>query len=624
MKKRGVFFSIDALIAVGILVLVIMIAYPVLKVTKNESEINKDVLISLSNIKVIEVNDSYIQTLSQNGVINDSNKSVLEQIGEFYVTNVSLATYLANVTLSEIRTNKNIGLWFGDTLIFSINSTPYEGATSIISARESLSGISQGNVTKGYVSKAWLKKIVNKKTILIIKGDLMCGKWSDAQSYCGPAKTDIIYEINIPENATVLNAFWLVEPSWQGEGQFKLWINSNEIHSGAVQYFQVFNITQYLLPGKNVAILNSTTGGDDGASHIVVEYNTPDLITLEDQKKFYFNKMKSSAILYHEKAIIVTNPINFLNVKLNTSSSTQLLIRLRATTVTIGTKSPINNIINFTSSEILGNLTTAGITYSNLSNEYFYVIAKVGSAGEVKLNENSFVEINTSSSTEIPFGTIDITQEIKLNQSLNRIQDDTFYRNLIWQFFLPKNSTAVIADWQLGWLKTGSSSLEQEAKANGIWLYDSPPDPFISTFNRFGYTPNLAQGLFKDGANNFTLDFGSNYGVSNTSSYGSLTFFLRSFVNYGNVYEKAQGGNRTIIFEDGQSKNLLIGNSNDTWDPDKDAIDNAVERLLTQLDANNNGKIDISIDQTSLEIGNLDIAGVPYLWSTEAQVRIWE
>src|SRR3989344_1220208 len=118
-SKRGVFFSIDALIAVGILVLVILIAYPVLKVTKNDSEINKDVLISLSNIKVIEVNDSYIQTLSKNGVINDSNKSVLEQIGEFYVTNITLAEYLANVSLSGIKTNKNIGLWFGDKLIFS-------------------------------------------------------------------------------------------------------------------------------------------------------------------------------------------------------------------------------------------------------------------------------------------------------------------------------------------------------------------------------------------------------------------------------------------------------------------------------------------------------------------------
>ena len=124
--------------------------------------------------------------------------------------------------------------------------------------------------------------------------------------------------------------------------------------------------------------------------------------------------------------------------------------------------------------------------------------------------------------------------------------------------------------------------------------------------------------------NNFTLDFGNNYGVSNTSSYGALTFFLRSFVNYGNAFEKAQGGTKLIVFEDGQTKNLQIGNFNDPWDPAKDAIDDAVERLLSQLDANNNGKIDIAIDQASIEIGNLDIAGVPHLWSTEVQVRIWD
>jgi DNA replication protein DnaD len=107
MKKRGVFFSIDALIAVGIIILVILIAYPVLKVTKKDANIHKDVLSSLSTIKIIEINDSYIQNLSRDGIINNTNKSILEQIGEFYITNITLAKYLANVTLKEIKTNKN-------------------------------------------------------------------------------------------------------------------------------------------------------------------------------------------------------------------------------------------------------------------------------------------------------------------------------------------------------------------------------------------------------------------------------------------------------------------------------------------------------------------------------------
>ncbi len=622
MKKRGIFFSLDALMASGIIIVIILIAIPLINNTKQEAELHRDLLNVLSSLSISEISDSYIENLTMNGIINNTNKSVLEQIGEFYVTNITLAQKLAEIILEEISTNKNIGIWYDNTLIGSINSSPYENSENIISARQTLSGISKGNVTEGFISKAWLKKISNKKTTLIVKGDLMCGKWSNSQSYCGTGKTDIIYEINVPQNSTILNAFWLAEPSWVGQPT-TLTVNNIQIFNGDIQYFRKFNITQYLSPGKNIAILNSTTGGDDGASHIVVEYNTPNLLTIENQKKFYFNKMKSSAILYHEKAIIVTNPINYMNIKLNTSSATQLLIRSRATTATIGTKSPISDIINFTNEEIMGNLTKVGLSYNNLSNEYFFVIAKVGSTGTVFLNENSYIEINTSSQSDIPFGNIDLTQEIKINKSSNLVQN-TFYRNLVWQFYLPKNSTPVIADWQLGWLKTGSTSLSQVVKANGISLYNSPPDPFIQAFSRFGYNPKLTAGLFKDGANNFTLDFGSNYGVSNESSYGSITYFLRGFVNYGDAFEKAQGGSRTLSFEDGQTKILQIGNFNDDWDPSKDAVDNAVERLLIQLDADFNGKIDIAIDQASIEIGNLDIAGVPYLWSTEVQVRTWE
>ncbi|MEK6844459.1 MAG: hypothetical protein AABX83_03475 [Nanoarchaeota archaeon] len=618
-SRQGVFFSIDALIALGIIISVIIILYPSTKDTKIESNLHYDVISSLSSLKIGEVDNSYINSLISQGYINDTNKSVLEQIGEFSVINPDLARALASSVLSELKTNTNIGIWYGNKLIYGLNKTPIETADNIETARQTISGIGDEGPSTGFVSKAWLKKIESKKTLLVIRGDLMCGKWTG--TYCGPAQTDLIYNIDIPLNSTILNAFWLAEPTWVGQPT-KLTINSDQIYNGDIQYYVILNITQYLHPGKNIAVLNSTTGGDDGASHIVIEYNTSDLQTFVQQDKFYFNNLITRAKLYQEKGIIIQNPINSMFVQINTSDAVTLSIRVGAANATIGTKSPQNGIVNFTSAEILGNLTQKGLSYSSLNNKYFFVVVQIGQAGSVKLDENSYVEIQTSSQTEIPFGSIDITQEIKINQTLNKLQN-TFYRNLVWKFFLPQNSIPIIADWQLGWLWTGNSITAQTAKANGITLYNSPPDPFIPAFSRFGYTPNTASGVFKEKENNFTLDFGSNYAVSNESSYGALTYFIRSFVNFDGTFNKAKGGIRTIEFETGETKQFSIGDPTDPWDPSIDAVDDAVERLIAQLDADKNGKIDVILKEDNLEIETLDISGVPYLWSTEVQVRIW-
>ena len=77
------------------------------------------------------------------------------------------------------------------------------------------------------------------------------------------------------------------------------------------------------------------------------------------------------------------------------------------------------------------------------------------------------------------------------------------------------------------------------------------------------------------------------------------------------------------MFEDNTTRNLFIGNPSDPWDPEIDAIDDAVERLLQQLDSNNNSKIDLILDDESFDMDSLDISGVPYMWSTEVQIRKW-
>lgn len=156
IKKRGIFFSTDALIAVAIIVSIILIAFPALKLTKRETQIHYDVIKTLSSLKVADANNAYVQSLISAGIINNTNNSILEQIGEFYVTNPSQAQALAEAILQDIETNQNIGIWYGNTLIFSRNSTPIETAQNVETARQIISGIKEGGNLTGFSARAFL------------------------------------------------------------------------------------------------------------------------------------------------------------------------------------------------------------------------------------------------------------------------------------------------------------------------------------------------------------------------------------------------------------------------------------------------------------------------------------
>jgi len=623
MNKKSAFFSMDALIALFIILLVILLVYPKITHQKPKSNLNEDLINVLSSLKIGEINNSYAQDLISSGKIKDMNKLVMEQIGEFYANNMTEAKFLAQSILAQMNTSENIGIWFGSEMIASKNSSSYEDSKNIEAERQVISGIEKGRATSGFIAKAWLKKLVKKKTSLIVRGDLMCGKWGPfhGSEYCGSAVARINYSFFVPENANINSASWLAEPSWISQPT-TLWINGSKIFDGQIEYFRIFNITNLTHPGFNIAQLKGEWGGEDGASHIIVEYETPDLQTFQYQNIFPFNEMTTTGILYHEKALFIPDPISSMRVQANTTFKTKLEFRRGSQTVVVGTKTPSSGLVVFNDTEIKTALNNAGIPYSSLNNNYMFFILKIGTDNQANVNirKNSYVQVNTSSYQEIPFGSIDINQKINIKSYSNLLLGDS-YKNLLWEFYLPRNSIPMYADWQLGWISTGASS--QEARANSIILYQSPPSPYLVAFSRFAYTNQTNSGVFREGLNNFTLTFGDNYGVSVNASLGSLLYFVRSFVNYGEAFEKAAGGTRTIEFEDGSSRIISIGNPADSWDPDTDAVDDAVERLLSQLDSDDDGKLDLIIDQDSLDIGTIDISGVPYIWNTEVQARSW-
>lgn len=160
INKKAVFFSSDALIAISLIFLVILIAIPLTKRNSPSTEIHRDLLESLSSIKISELNNSYSKSLIESGDINDFNKSVLEQIGEFYVSNISIARYLAYSILDELDVNKNIGIWYENDLIASKNSSPITSAKNIDTTRQIISGIREGSSITGFSARTFLSNSI--------------------------------------------------------------------------------------------------------------------------------------------------------------------------------------------------------------------------------------------------------------------------------------------------------------------------------------------------------------------------------------------------------------------------------------------------------------------------------
>ena len=165
-KKKGFFFTLDALFATILIGLALVLTSKYFISDIQQPQVNyysQDIVNSLSNIKITEVNDSYVQTLISSGEIINLNNSVIEQIGEFYVLN---KTELAR-NLSMIVSEKLIPDKFGFEILVNaesiyLNDSPTVAKTELVSSRRLISGIEKFKPLRGATSKVFLKGIRRK------------------------------------------------------------------------------------------------------------------------------------------------------------------------------------------------------------------------------------------------------------------------------------------------------------------------------------------------------------------------------------------------------------------------------------------------------------------------------
>lgn len=157
LNKRAAIYTIDAIIALIMVLGVVLFLKPSAQQTSPIPLLQNDLITVLSSIKISEINNSYVQQLIQNGTIVNLNQTVLEQIGEFYAEGRPEASTLANSILTQLNSTKNIGIYFNNAQISSTNKTPISNASTIWTARRIISGIKKGSSVTGFSSRAFLR-----------------------------------------------------------------------------------------------------------------------------------------------------------------------------------------------------------------------------------------------------------------------------------------------------------------------------------------------------------------------------------------------------------------------------------------------------------------------------------
>ena len=70
LNKKGVFFSIDALIALAVLIVGIILIVPLTNNPEQDLFVQSDIVVALSALKIGEIDNSYVDGLISNGKIN--------------------------------------------------------------------------------------------------------------------------------------------------------------------------------------------------------------------------------------------------------------------------------------------------------------------------------------------------------------------------------------------------------------------------------------------------------------------------------------------------------------------------------------------------------------------------
>lgn len=224
IMKKAIFYTMDALLASMLLLGAVMLIYYTYSsedtAVEQQTFISQDILTVLSELKINELNNSFVNSEIASGNITDTNKSVIDQIGEYWALNkISKAQTLLQLLVNDsLPKDRGVKTSMGNNTLLLRNTS---GKTNSVSSSRMIAGIAQGKPITGSSGTASLKKIRNKKT--------------SSYSYFGGfvGQGNISINIDLPtdfNNSRLVDALIKVDTP----GTFKLYINSMQCGSSYV------------------------------------------------------------------------------------------------------------------------------------------------------------------------------------------------------------------------------------------------------------------------------------------------------------------------------------------------------------------------------------------------------
>jgi len=160
-KKKAYFFTLDALLSLSIMVIGLMLISNVYVSSQPRTQLDyysEDLISLFSDIKLDEINNSYINKLIADGNITDTENSILEQIGIFWVTNkTDLAQNLArNISYSIIPDRYGYAFVVGGDIVYS---EPKNKSRELTTHKSMITGIEKSRPIKGNAARIFLNQI---------------------------------------------------------------------------------------------------------------------------------------------------------------------------------------------------------------------------------------------------------------------------------------------------------------------------------------------------------------------------------------------------------------------------------------------------------------------------------
>jgi len=300
INKKGFYFTLDALFSSFLLVggLLLISQYLVKEPTTESIDfISADVLSALSELKMSEVNATFVSTYLSSSSHTNLKYTVLEQIGAYWATNEpTLAINLTEYLLKNLfPNNTGVNLVVEADTIF--NKTHGRLPANLLTGERMITGIMAGGPLTGATSSAYLRRITDKRT----------SSFAYFGGFVGQGKISVRLD-NLPSDITTSSNVREIFLEGEFDSDFNLLINGANcrfvnVNNAEVQRFNVTNCSSMLHSGNNTVTLNfiegitnaSVSGGLLGIKYITNDFGT---VSTSGQERIYLPDIDGVINLY--------------------------------------------------------------------------------------------------------------------------------------------------------------------------------------------------------------------------------------------------------------------------------------------------------------------------------------